>query len=665
MREGAFLQAVINLLSFIWVLIVPAGSFAQSRSEGDYLFRSHRFSSAVPLLLTELKNSPGNARVCYELGVSYLNSRSQKELALLYLEKAVKLNPNPVHLETEGGNDLPVDVYNKLGMAYELSRQYDKAAKSYEKHLSMLNTHNVAPALKMQTEMRLGACRLADEIDKRYTTHLPAAMLAALRQVNPATCGYSVVLGPDKKMFVHSFKTPVKVSEETSPFFEPLNILKDSISKTSVIQQKKQMKALRPDTIVNVTTIGTSTDGQILLTYKNDTGEGNLYFSKVRSNKWTQPEKIIKPENPSEWETAETVSPDGKVMYFVSIRPDGYGGKDIYRCTMNTDGKWGRAINLGPEINSTYDDEAPVLHPDGKTLYFSSNRMKPEIAFDHFMSVLSGQGAWGAPVMVGYPVDRSKEEVFYQVSSDKKKIFKPAPALSKRELKKIIQDSVKTAQSEEANILLSFANEGKSAFVVYTGVIKLTDKKTQPNGRKIDIIVRNNKNGEIVSKYHADEKGKFSFAVPPGENLSATFESDSLLNYSVNLQVNSKNTYYQKEECVILPEIKKGSAWKLNNVFFDTLSSHIRNESSTELNAVTALLKKYGNLRVEIANTIFNADKLQGAKRLSKERAQAVKEFLIAKGIDKKRISTRSATKKGKDHNYNSSILTIEKIEKT
>ena len=161
--------------------------------------------------------------------------------------------------------------------------------------------------------------------------------------------------------------------------------------------------------------------------YKNDK-EGSIYYSKLDGDQWsygymlgTDPGDITD-INTQYHEPSACLSPDGNTLYFVSDRPGGFGGEDIYRCVKLPTGRWSKATNLGPTINTEYDEDAPFMHPDGVTLFFSSNGHKTMGGFDIFFSVKSDSG-WYPPQNMGYPINTTDDDVFYVMSSDGKRAY--------------------------------------------------------------------------------------------------------------------------------------------------------------------------------------------------------------------------------------------------
>ncbi|HKC68974.1 MAG TPA: carboxypeptidase regulatory-like domain-containing protein, partial [Bacteroidia bacterium] len=154
--------------------------------------------------------------------------------------------------------------------------------------------------------------------------------------------------------------------------------------------------------------------GKQIFIYKNDVTDaesrgGDIFVSKVSNNKWRTPEPFGKPINTSYWEGGACISPDGKTLYFTSERKGGFGNSDIWMSVRKTKTEWDTPVNLGAEINSPYDEAGLFLAPDGKTLFFCSNGPNSMGSYDIFRTVCT-DGKWSKPENLGYPINTTKRD---------------------------------------------------------------------------------------------------------------------------------------------------------------------------------------------------------------------------------------------------------------
>jgi Tol biopolymer transport system component len=165
-----------------------------------------------------------------------------------------------------------------------------------------------------------------------------------------------------------------------------------------------------------------SPDGKQIFIYKNDLDDnqsrgGDIFVSKVVNNKWKTPETLGKPINSSFWEGGACIAPDGKTLYFISERKGGFGHADIWMVKRLSKTEWGKPVNLGPEINTEFDEVGAFLAPDGKTLFFSSNNKESMGSYDIFKSTLIGD-KWSKPVNLGFPINSIHKDGPLVISAD-------------------------------------------------------------------------------------------------------------------------------------------------------------------------------------------------------------------------------------------------------
>lgn len=165
----------------------------------------------------------------------------------------------------------------------------------------------------------------------------------------------------------------------------------------------------------DVYSTGLSRDGKELIIYRSDSYDGNLYSSRFVNGKWTPIKKLNDQINTKYWESHGSLSYDGKVLYFTSNRKGGYGDLDIYKATRDNImlDNWKNVQNMGPEINTPYNEETPFISEDGKTLFFSSYGHYNMGGYDIFYSNLLDNGKWSTPLNMGYPLNTTDDDVFF------------------------------------------------------------------------------------------------------------------------------------------------------------------------------------------------------------------------------------------------------------
>ena len=236
--------------------------------------------------------------------------------------------------------------------------------------------------------------------------------------------------------------------------------------------------------------VAISADGSFMILYRTDiyTGEGDLYFSEKKGTEWTVPVKLGMNINSPSDESSASISLDMQTLYFSSNRNGGYGGMDLYKSTRKKSGVWGAAQNLGPKINTTYDEDSPFIYADGKTLYFSSKGNEKNMGgFDIFKSKLNDSDTWSEPANLGYPVNSPSDDLFFVLSADGKQGF----FSSSRKGTLGFQD-----------IFIANLKSDSSNLTLFKGTV--LDDQEKP--LKAKIIVYEKNTGTVVGRYNSNEE---------------------------------------------------------------------------------------------------------------------------------------------------------------
>ncbi|MBL0330251.1 MAG: PD40 domain-containing protein [Bacteroidetes bacterium] len=174
------------------------------------------------------------------------------------------------------------------------------------------------------------------------------------------------------------------------------------------------------NTNIHDAAIAISNDGQKLFVFKDNSYDGgDIYISKLDTTNWSLPEKLNGDVNTAAWEGSASLSSDEKTLYFSSERPGGFGGRDLYKASLLADGSWGNIKNLGEKVNTRLDDDAPFIHPDGKTLIYSSQGLNSMGSYDIFLTEYSASdSSWSTPKNLGYPINTPDDDRYFVLSTD-------------------------------------------------------------------------------------------------------------------------------------------------------------------------------------------------------------------------------------------------------
>ncbi|TDQ11955.1 OmpA family protein [Pedobacter metabolipauper] len=352
-------------------------------------------------------------------------------------------------------------------------------------------------------------------------------------------------------------------------------------------------------------------------------GRCDIYVSHKGGKNWGEPFNLGAPINTTYWESQPAISPDGNTLYFVSNRPDGFGGHDIWKSTLKSDGYWSEPENLGPEINTPYDEHTPFIHPDGKTLYFSSDGWPGMGNKDIFLSRLTDSGRWGKPENMGYPINTFNEETGLIVTPDGSEglfssVLKDGYGDMDIYSFQMPEDKKPLPITYVKGIVIDM--ETKSFLEAQVHVVNLNTGKTEYN--------------DNTSK----ETGSFLTVMPVGSDHAFNVSADGYLFYSENYQLNVSSINKPTIIEIGLRKLKVGDDVVLKNIFFNTNEYRILPASVTELATLTELLKNNPNLQIEIQGHTDNVGNVLQNEKLSLNRAKAVYDYLIQQKISAERL---------------------------
>lgn len=617
------------IVTFLLLSIGTFSLFSQNSKNFDAKFeraaeeyKAGNYFDVLPMYLEMYRSDTANANICYLVGDCYLKARNAKANALPYLEKAV-LATTPDY--KEGSSEerrAPILAYKLLGDAYHIHSKYDKAILAYEKYKSeMLLNKRKDKVNQLDADRKIEMCHNAQE----YTASPVKVKIENMgKALNSSYGDYSPVLTADQKVMIFTSRRKESTGGKTydgGRFYEDIYI--SNYNGTEWSAAENIGKPINTDE--NEASVGISPDGQEILVYKDDNGDGNIYSTTLDGDVWTEPVKLNSNINSKYWEPSAFISADGMTIYFSSNRPGGFGGRDLYESQKTEKGDWGKPVNMGAIINTPYDEDAPFIHPDGITLFFSSNGHKTMGGFDIFYSTLSDDGKWQAPQNVGFPVNSPDDDIFYVVSPDKTKAY---------------YSSFKEGGfGEKDNYVITFLDQKQAALTLVKGTVKDSDGGI-PKG--IEITVTDNETGKIVGVYRPNKKtGQYLFVLTPGKNYNISYDADGFMFYSENRQIPKKTNYYEINKIIQLPPITVGSKIVLNNIFFDFDKSTLRTTSNVELKNIIRFLNKYPKIVIEIAGYTDSKGTPAYNLKLSQDRAAAVVDYLAAHGIAKARMAAK------------------------
>ncbi len=394
-ESGRYIFSIILALFFSNLLIAqPQSDSKDMFLEAESYFLFEEYTDALPLYQKILRLEPDNYNICYKIGICYLNDPYQKQKSIQYLEKAIQGISKNYKENSYKEKQAPPDAYFYLGNAYRVNNKLKDAIKIYKHFKEILDPVVYDVSI---VDKQIKACEIAITVEKRpnyiVKQNLGDDINSRFAEINPLVSGDESTLVFTKKL---QFYDAVFYSKkENGKWGYPINLTPSF------------------ELDGNSYCTGLSWDGSELFVYRSDGFDGNIYYSYKTADKWTKLEKLNDNINTKYWESHASLSPDGKTLYFTSNRKGGYGGLDIYTSKRSGKTDWGVPVNLGPVINSEYNEDTPFLTGDGKTIYFSSQGHYNMGGFDIFYSTLLDNGNWAKPVNAGYPINTTSDDLFF------------------------------------------------------------------------------------------------------------------------------------------------------------------------------------------------------------------------------------------------------------
>ena len=369
-----FLIALIGILIFF-----SFAAHSQTKKDLKRAYINAEFSliydeyrEALPYFLELYDAGRRDANIKHRIGLCYLHIPNQKDNAILYLEEAAANIATDYSVGNYNEREAPIETYLYLGIAYRVSNRLQDAIDAFEKYKELLDPNDEQQNRLVNAEIT--ACENALELS-RIPTSIIESNLG--KNINTSFNNINPLVSEDEETIVFvtelRFYDGVFSSKKRDGFWLPARNISLDFQSDNPIKPVYLTK-----------------DGNTLYLSRNDNDDFNIYVSRYNDGIWGEPEKLNSNINTNAAETHACVSDDGLTLYFVSNREGGIGGFDIYKSRRNKDGDWGPAQNLGPTINTVFDETTPFITKDGKTLYFSSQGHFNIGGFDIFTSKKSG-----------------------------------------------------------------------------------------------------------------------------------------------------------------------------------------------------------------------------------------------------------------------------------
>jgi outer membrane protein OmpA-like peptidoglycan-associated protein/tetratricopeptide (TPR) repeat protein len=611
--------------------------------EADKIFEEgnkSQFNLCIPNYEKAYAFNPDNAELNYKLGVCYLYSAT-KAKSLAYFEKSYSLDPN-------------YDSYNikyLLGRGYHLNSQWDEAIEAYDSQLIVLKSNEA-------TEEEFRVIRKYLE-EAKYGKEISAVEVRVWvdnlgPNINSAAPEYAPLISTDESLIIITARR----EDSTDGLIDDM----DNLPYEDLYYSKNVGGEWTPLTNLGKTvntgghdaSSGLSSDGKTLFVFRGTLkGGGDVYVSNNSPEGFTKPKALGKNINSAEHESAVSLTYDGQKLYFVSEREGGYGGKDIYVSQWDAaKEQWGEAKNLGPVVNSEYDEDGVFIHPDGVTIYFSSEGHNTMGGNDIFYSEMTN-GQWGKPINIGVPINTPDDDVFFVVAADGRTAYYSSirkDGYGEKDIYRItflgpekppvlnVEDQL-LVESEEKNVEVPLQPQVKvrtSKMILLKGVV-IDEETNAPISAAIDLT--DNETSEVLATFATDAiSGSYLVSLPAGHNYGLNVNADGYLFNSMHFDIPDTAAFKEVYKVIKLKKIKIGKTIVLRNIFFDYNKYTLREESYPELERLQVLMVENPTIKVEISGHTDDVGGDEYNRELSENRAKAVVDYLVSNGIAQDRL---------------------------
>jgi outer membrane protein OmpA-like peptidoglycan-associated protein len=357
----------------------------------------------------------------------------------------------------------------------------------------------------------------------------------------------------------------------------------------------------------------------------------DIWQSHLVNGEWTPAEKVEGINDPQRWDSQPTLASDGVTLYFASDRIGGRGGIDIYKTIKDkSTGLWSKPENLGPVINTQFNEQSPFMHSDFETMYFSSDGHPGVGGLDIFYSRMEENKKWGEPKNIGVPINTKGEDVGFFVSTDGNYGYFSSNEPSRVKGRSVGKYDIysfelyKEARPQDVTFLKGkiedkTASENKNFTVEVKDAVtkKVTQAVVDSATGDFSVVVNTKVKNDLIV---VAKKENFAFS-------SQLIAKDSLV-----------DTRPKKIPSLVVDTIAVGSKYTLNNLYYRTNSADLDQRSMIVIDEFVEFLKANPGISIEIHGHTDNVGNPQANLALSTDRAFTVRDLLLEKGVEEKRL---------------------------
>lgn len=541
------------------------------------------------------------------------------------------------------------EVFYFSGLLHFDLQQYDQSIEKLDHFLSI---EKKSTGRIQEAGFYLSCSRFAQHAIKNPIPFNPKNLGTT---INTASDEYINAVSSDELQLYFTGRDPVlSQARDADRFFF-------SFRETDSVEWSPSKLADPPlNTMDNQGALSITPDGRYLLfagcQWPDGLGSCDIYASRISDGRYSEPQTLGHPVNSSAWDSQPSLAADGRTLYFASTRSGGYGKSDIWKSVLQNDGSWSTPENQGEIINTQGSEMAPFIHPDGKTLYFSSNRHVGMGGIDLFVTRLNNDGSWSTPVNLGYPINTPGDEINIIVNAPGNKAYLSANLPGGMGGFDIYSFELYEAIRPEPSTFIK-------------GLI--FDAKTRKPLDAYFVLINLNTGEEMIRSFSDEKTGEFLLCIPTNHDYALNVSKKEYLFFSKTFALSGFNTEFEPFLMNIsLNPVIVGETTVLRNIFFDTGKAELKSESIAELNKLREFLDSNTSVKIEISGHTDHVGSENYNLDLSNNRAKSVVDFLVNNGIAAERLQFRgygfsqpiagNETEEGRAANRRTEIKIIE-----
>lgn len=540
------------------------------------------------------------------------------------------------------------DAYDALANTYQKQNKLHRAIATYHQLLSLKPDHyfalyelgeiyffkDVLDSSEYYYRQFLKVNKTSDRYAKAAEVRIGNLDFAREAMSNPVDIT-PLNMGPNINTPEQEYSPAFSIDEQTLYITRRTGDLSNSRPNEDIYYSKKINEKWTPiqnighpiNTSENEGAFSVSADGHYIFftscSRPGGKGQCDLWLTIDRDGKWSEPMNLQAPINTKYWESQPSIASNGRVLYFTSDRPGGYGGTDIWQSEFGEKG-WNEPVNLGPEINTAKDEQFPFIHSDNMTLYFSSDGHPGMGKSDLFMTQLKPDGSWEKPKNLGYPINTTGYDWNMVVSRNGRTAYYSSDKMpdGKGGLDIYTFELPSTLQAQQVSYVRGLVRDGKTKQPLQSNVV-LTPLDNSPS----TISYTNKTTGTLLVPLKANKR------------YALTIDKKDYLFHSEYFDMPNMPSNQPFEIVIDLQKVEVGKSVVLKNIFFDTDKYVLKEESNTELQNLLTFLKNNTEVKIEIAGHTDNVGSSSYNETLSRMRAKAVFDYLTSHNIESSQIS--------------------------